>query len=424
MAEHASSAQTQEQGKRLENAHVLKFGGTSVKNIGRIQHVANIIKSLAETGPVLVVVSAMGDTTDYLLKLAKQAADKPDQRELDLLLSTGEQISITLLSMVLASMNVKARSFTAYQVGIFTENIHSKARIVDIKTDSLMKAWETNDVLVVAGFQGVTEDGDITTLGRGGSDTTAVALAAAIGASTCDIYTDVDGIYTADPNKIKNARLLERISYEEVVEMARLGAQVIHPRAVELARQYNVALRVRNTFKPEHKGTTIDGGEAMEIYRTVSGVAVDKDQASVAIMDVPDQPGVAASIMQAVADKNIVIDMIMQAFHPTIGLNNITFTVSASELDQTIGILEQLKDKLKAKEVAADPDIAKVSLIGAGMVGQPGVAARLFSVLGKHGINIKMIASSEKKLTCVVSRSDADRAAQLIHDAFELDAVQ
>lgn len=405
----------------LKKTHVLKFGGTSVKNIGRIQHVAEIVKNLTATGPVLVVVSAMGDTTDYLLKLAHQCTAKPDQRELDLLLSTGEQISITLLATVLRSMGVRARSFTAYQVGIFTESIHSKARIVDIKTDTMAKAFQDNDVLVVAGFQGVTEDGDITTLGRGGSDTTAVALAAALGASTCDIFTDVDGIYSADPNAITGARLLDRISYEEVVEMARLGAQVIHPRAVELARQYGVVLRVRNTFKPEHKGTTIDAGEDMEIYRTVSGVAVDKDQASVAIMDVPDQPGIAAEIMQSVADKNIVIDMIMQAFHPTIGLNNITFTVGSTDLDETIKTLEQLKTRLKAKEVVADSDIAKVSLIGAGMVGQPGVAAKLFTVLGKAAINIKMIATSEKKLTCVVARQDADRAAQLIHESFELD---
>ncbi|HEY9719676.1 MAG TPA: aspartate kinase [Trichormus sp.] len=407
----------------LNNVHVVKFGGTSVKNIGRIQHVAGIVDKLRATGPVLVIVSAMGDTTDYLVKLANQCTPAPDTRELDLLLSTGEQISITLLAMTLRSMGITARSFTAPQVGIFTENIYSKARIVDIQTDKIVKAFANNQVLVVAGFQGVTEDGDITTLGRGGSDTTAVALAAAVGAQTCDIFTDVDGIYTADPNAIKGAQLLKHISYEEVVEMARMGAQVIHPRAVELARQYNVSLRVRNTFKPEHEGTTIGGGKEMEIYRTVSGVAVDKDQASVAIMDVPDQPGIAGEVMQAVADKNIVIDMIMQAFHPTIGLNNITFTVASSDLDQTIDILEHLKTRLKAKQVVADPDIAKVSLIGAGMVGQPGVAAKLFTVLGKNSINIKMIASSEKKLTCVVSRNDAQRAAQLIHDAFELSSI-
>jgi aspartate kinase len=400
---------------------VLKFGGTSVKSIGRIQHVCEIIKSCLPEGPVIVVVSAMGDTTDYLLKLAKQCSTTPDQRELDSLLSTGEHISITLVAMMLRSMGVTARSFTAFQVGIFTENVHNKARIVDVKSETLLKALENNEVLVVAGFQGVTESGDITTLGRGGSDTTAVALAAAVGARVCDIYTDVDGIYTADPNIISNAQLLPRISYEEVVEMARLGAQVIHPRAVELARQYSVLLRVRNTFKPNHAGTVIDGGQDMEIYRTVSGVAIDKDQAGVAILNVPDQPGIAGKIMKALADKNIVLDMIMQAFHPELGLNNITFTVHQTDLEQTIAILKSLKSELGAKEVLEDADIAKVSLIGAGMVGQPGIAARLFTILGENNINIKMIATSEMKLTCVVSRNDAEKTAQVIHKAFELD---
>lgn len=402
----------------MRDVRVLKFGGTSVKNIARIQHVSEIIAR--ETGPVLAVVSAMGDTTDYLIKLAHQCAAEPEARELDHLLAVGEQISIALLAIALNARGIPSRSFTAVQVGIFTESIHSKARIIDIETDRLKRAFAESKVVVVAGFQGVTADGDITTLGRGGSDTTAVALAAAVGARQCDIYTDVDGIYTADPNVIPGARLIKRVSYEEVVEMARLGAQVIHPRAVELGRQYGVSLRVRNTFKPEHPGTLIDGGEDMEIYRTVSGVAIDKDQARVAIMDVPDQPGIAGKIMQAVADSNIVIDMIMQAFHPTIGLNNITFTVHEADLAQTIKILESLKDKLGAKEVLADRDIAKVSLIGAGMVGQPGIAARLFGTLGENGINIKMIATSEMKLTCVVGKGDAERAARVIHDEFEL----
>jgi aspartate kinase len=408
----------------IKNISVLKFGGSSVKSIGRIQHVCEIIEKRRREGPVLVVVSAMGDTTDYLVKLANQASKNPDKRELDLLLSTGEQISITLVALVLRNMGIKARSFTAYQVGIFTESVYSKARIIDVKTETIQTAFAENEVVVVAGFQGVTENGEITTLGRGGSDTTAVALAAAVGATTCDIYTDVDGIYTADPNLIKGAHRLERVSYEEVVEMARLGAQVIHPRAVELARQYKVVLRVRNTFKPNDEGTAIDGGDNMEIYRTVSGVAVDKEQATVAIMDVPDRPGIAGKIMQAVADKNIVIDMIMQAFHPKLGLNNISFTVAQADLDQTISVLNDLQKELGASEVEADPDIAKVSLIGAGMVHQPGIAAQLFTILGEAGVNIKMIATSEMKLTCVVSRADADKAAQAIHDAFQSDNTQ
>lgn len=409
--------------QQTKTVSVLKFGGTSVKNIARIQHVADIIKKRLKDGPLIIVVSAMGDTTDYLVKLANQCTVQPNKREMDLLLSTGEQISIALLAIVLQSMGIKAKSFTGYQVGIFTESVFSKARIVDLKTETLNAALVDHDVLVVAGFQGMTESGDVTTLGRGGSDTTAVALAGAMNAVVCDIFTDVDGVYTADPNTIHSAKLLKTIRYEEVLEMARLGAQVIHPRAVELARQYGVRLRVRNTFKPDHEGTLIHGGEEVEIYRTVSGVAIDKEQVRCSIMDVPDVPGIAGKIMRALADKNIVIDMIMQAVHPSVGLNNVTFTVNESELDETMKVLESLKGKLGTGEVMFDRDIAKVSLIGAAMVGQPGIAATLFEALGGAGINIKMIATSEMKLTCVVGRSDATKAANLIHSAFELDKV-
>ncbi|MBP9093057.1 aspartate kinase, partial [bacterium] len=332
---------------------------------------------------------------------------------------------ITLLALTLKEMGISARSFTAPQIGIFTEKVHSKARIVDINSDNLNRAMVDHDVLVVAGFQGVTADGDITTLGRGGSDTTACALAAAINADVCDIYTDVDGIYTADPNVIAEAKLLKRVSYGEVIEMARLGAQVLHPRAVELARQYKVRLRVRNTFKPEHEGTIIDQGasegENVEIYRSISGVAVDKDQACVTIMNVPDKPGIAGQIMQALADNNIVIDMIMQAFHPTAGHNNITFTVHSTDLAQTIKVLEAIKGDFEATSVIADEDIAKVSLIGAGLAGQSGIAATVFKAFGTAGINIKMIATSEMKLTCVVSGKDADKASKIMHSSFSED---
>lgn len=404
----------------MDNYMVVKFGGTSVKNIGRIQHVAEIIQKISKEKKVLAVVSAMGDTTDYLVKLANQASNSPDKRELDALLATGEQISIALLCMVLKDMKLKAKSLTGNQVGIFTETVHTKARILDINSKKMIEDFEKNDVLVVAGFQGVTVDGDITTLGRGGSDTTAVALAAALNGADCDIYTDVDGIYTADPNKIPSARLLPRISYGEVLEMARLGAQVLHPRAVELARQYKVKLRVRNTFKPDHAGTIIEAGGDMEIFRSISGVAVDEDQCSVAIMDVPDQPGIAGKVTQALADQSIAIDMIMQSFHPSVGLNSMAFTVSDADLDQAIKILDELKGQLNAREVVADPDCAKVSLIGAGLCGQPWIPALFFSTLGKSAINIKMISSSEMKITCVVSREQAQKAARLIHDAFEL----
>jgi aspartate kinase len=405
----------------IKTLQVIKFGGTSLKSIARIQHVAEIVAQRSKSGPVLVVVSAMGDNTDYLMKLARQCSSRPDQRELDMLLSSGEQISITLVAIMLHTLGVKARSFTAVQVGIFTENVHNNARIVDIRTEALKRSFQSNDVLVVAGFQGVTPNGDITTLGRGGSDITAVALAAATGTKTCDIYTDVDGILTADPDVVHNAKLLDLILYDEVIEMARMGAKVIHPRAIDLARQYGITLRVRNTFKPELSGTTIVGETDMEIYRNVSGVALDQDQASIAIVDVPDRPGVAGTVMTALSKRNILTDMIMQACNPTIGVNTITFTVNTSDLLQTLSVLEELKGQLGAKQVISDPDIAKVSLIGAGLAVQPDIAATLFTILGKNHINIKMISSGERKLTCVVSRHDAEKAARLIHEAFELD---
>lgn len=403
--------------------HVLKFGGSSVKSIGRIEHVAGIVAENAKKNKVIVVVSAMGDTTDYLVKLAKNCSSHPEKRELDLLLSTGEQVSIALLAMKLRDMGIKARSLTGGQVGIFTETIHTNARIVDIRKETLSRELEDNDVLVVAGFQGVTQTGEITTLGRGGSDTTAVALAAAVNARGCDIYTDVDGIYTTDPNLVKNAALLREVSYGEVLEMARLGAKVLHPRAVELARQYRVRLRVRNTFKPEDKGTLIVGGD-MEIFRAISSVAIDKDQAAVAIMDVPDQPGIAGKITAALAKKNIGVDMIVQSFHPSMEHNSITFTVNADALDETVSVLEELKAQLGARAVQVDGDCAKVSLIGAGLVEQPDIPARMFTTLGDNKINIKMISTSEMKLSCIVSRAQAEQAARLIHEAFELHKLE
>jgi aspartate kinase len=402
---------------------VLKFGGSSVKSIGRIEHVASIVADCAKKSKVIVVVSAMGDTTDYLLKMAKSCSTSPEKRELDLLLSTGEQVSIALLAMKLQDMGVQARSLTGGQVGIFTESIHTNARIVDIRKETLAERLKDNDVLVVAGFQGVTESGDVTTLGRGGSDTTAVALAAAVDAIGCDIYTDVDGIYTTDPNLVKDAALIRQVSYGEVLEMARLGAKVLHPRAVELARQYDVKLRVRNTFKPEDQGTLIVGGE-MEIFRAISSVAIDKDQAAVAIMDVPDQPGIAGKITNALAKRNIGIDMIVQSFHPSMEHNSIAFTVSSDVLDEAVTVLEELKSQLGARSVQVDGDCAKVSLIGAGLVEQPDIPARMFTTLGENEINIKMISTSEMKLSCIVSRDSAEKAAKLIHQAFELHLLE
>lgn len=406
----------------MTDIRVLKFGGTSVKSIGRMKHVAGIVEAAASVCKVIVVVSAMGYTTDYLVRLADQCCGEPDRRELDLLLSTGEQISISLLSMSLKEMGVSSRSLTGAQVGIFTEKSHNNARILDIKKDNIESYLRDYDVLVVAGFQGVTADGDITTLGRGGSDTTAVALAAAVDALSCDIYTDVDGVFSSDPNLIRDATLLSQISYGEVLEMARLGAQVLHPRAVELARQYKVPLRVRNTFKPDHPGTLIgkEREEDMEIFRTISAVVVDKNQAAVAIMDVPDQPGVAGKITSALAKESIGVDMIVQSFHPAIGHNSITFTVSGEALARTVSVMKELEKELGARAVEVDSDCAKVSLVGAGLVEQPEIPARLFSTLGENSINIKMISTSEMKISCIVAGSDAEKAARLLHDAFEL----
>lgn len=403
----------------MDSHKVLKFGGTSVGNVGRIRHVAGVIADACENGKVIVVVSAMGGTTDYLMKLAKQCSPSPLKRELDLLLSTGEQVSISLLTMALNDLDVKAKSLTGPQLGIFTENNHTNARIVDIKADLINNHLKNNDALVVAGFQGVNEEGDVTTLGRGGSDTTAVALAAQTNATICDIYTDVDGIYTTDPGLVPEASLIKSISYAEVLEMARLGAKVIHSRAVELAREYGVRLQIRNTFKPNESGTLITG-EEMEIFRSISSVAVDKDQAAVAIMDVPDQPGIAAKIATELAAENIGIDMIMQSFHPTMGHNSITFTTGKAFLEETTKVLKRLKAQLGAREVQVDPDCAKVSLIGAGLMEQPDIPAKLFSTLGEIGVNIKLISSSEATISCIVSSNQAEDAARAIHQAFDL----
>ena len=294
---------------------VQKFGGTSVKSIARIKNAAGIIARTAQQDSVVAVVSAMGDTTDFLVKLAHQASDSPSRRELDALLATGEQISASLVAMSLNDLGVRAVSLTGSQLGITTESIHTTARIVDINTDRVRRHLDDGFIVVAAGFQGATPEGDTTTLGRGGSDTTAVALAAALRASACDIFTDVSGVYTADPNIVPTARLLKQISYEEMLEMARVGAQVLHPRAVELARKHRIPVRVRNTFDPDHQGTILKGADEMEIYRAVSGVTVDRDQARLAILKVPDRPGIAGEIFGALAERRVGVDMIIQAFH-------------------------------------------------------------------------------------------------------------
>jgi aspartate kinase len=400
---------------------VQKFGGTSVKSVARIRNVASIVARAAETDSVVVVVSAMGDTTDYLVKLANQVTASPNRREYDALLATGEQISIALVAMALNEMGRKAVSMTGAQLGIITEGVHTAARIVDIKTDRIRRFLEDGYVVVAAGFQGITEDGDTTTLGRGGSDTTAVALAAALKADVCDIYTDVSGVYTADPNIVPTARLMREIAYEEMLEMARVGAQVLHPRAVELARKNHLPLRVRNTFDPGHTGTILRGADEMEIYRPVSGVTVDKDQARLAILKVPDKPGVAGVVFSALADRRINVDMIIQAFHEERSVNDITFTVKRGDLAAAREALAEINSRIGAEGVLADDDVAKLSVIGASLMDQPDVAARTFAALGREGVNIKMISTSDIRISCAISRGDADRAVRLVHDLFHLD---
>jgi aspartate kinase len=400
---------------------IQKFGGTSVKSLARIKNVASIIARSAENDSVVAVVSAMGDTTDYLVKLAHQASNSPTRRELDALLATGEQISAALVAMALGDLGAPAVSLTGAQLGITTESIHTAARIVDINTERVRRHLDDGFIVIAAGFQGTTPDGDTTTLGRGGSDTTAVALAAALGAPACDIFTDVSGVYTADPNVVPTARLLTEVSYEEMLEMARVGAQVLHPRAVELARKHRIAVRVRNTFDPEHQGTILKGADEMEIYRPVSGVTVDRDQARLAILKVPDRPGVAGEIFGALAERRVSVDMIIQAFHEGGSVNDITFTVKRSDLGTARQALEEVAARTGAEGVLTDEDVAKVSIVGAGLMDQPDVAARMFSALGDAGINIKMISTSEIRISCAISDTDAERAVRVVHDLFDLD---
>lgn len=399
---------------------IQKFGGTSVKSIARIKNVAEIIGGAKSKESVVVVVSAMGDTTDYLSKLARQVSDSPNRRELDVLLATGEQISVALVAMALGDRGIKAVSLTGAQLGITTESIHTAARIVEIDTDRIRRSLEDGFVVVAAGFQGTTDAGELTTLGRGGSDTTAVALAAALGASACDIFTDVNGVYTADPNIVPTARLLKEIAYEEMLEMARVGAQVLHPRAVELARKHRIPVRVRSTFDPEHEGTILKGADDMEIGRAVSGVTLDRDQARLVILKVPDRPGIAGEIFGALAQRSVNVDMIIQAFHEASVVNDITFTVKRSDLAAARAALDQVAGNIGAEGVLADEDAAKVSIVGAGLMDQPDVAARMFSALGNAGINIKMISTSEIRISCVVSDQDAERAVRIVHDLFHL----
>lgn len=402
---------------------VQKFGGTSVGTTDRIKNVAKAVIREYENGhQVVVVVSAMGHTTDYLVKLANELSTKTNHREMDMLLSTGEQVSIALLAMAIEDAGYPAVSMVASQIGIITEGVHSKARIAEIKTDRIKANLNKGKIVVAAGFQGVTKDGEITTLGRGGSDTSAVALAAALNAERCDIYTDVDAVYTTDPRIVPKASRLDKITFEEMLELARVGAGVLHPRSVETAKQFNVPLRLRSSFKQEDLGTLIVGVDEMEIYRPVSGVAADLSQIRIVFINVPDAPGTAAKIFSQLADNHVSVDMIIQAYIKESNVNNIGFTISEDDFSQAEIVIKSILNEYPTADVIIDKDIAKVSIVGAGMIDRPGIAADMFDALAGIGVNIKMISTSEIKISCLVEKSKAHDAIKAIHTKFELDA--
>lgn len=399
---------------------VQKYGGTSVADIKRIENVARrVIKTKQAGNDVIVVLSAMAGETDRLINLANQAAADPDSREYDALIATGEQVTVTLLAMVLNRLGYKARSFLGFQIKINTDRAHQKARITKVDTRKMREELKKGLVLVVAGFQGVDEENDITTLGRGGSDTSAVALAAALKADLCEIYTDVDGVYTTDPNIYDKARRLERISYDEMLEMARAGAKVLQPRSVEMAKKYEVPIYVKSSFSDE--GGTLVTKEDKEMEKeVVSGVTYDRDQAKITVINVPDRPGIAARLFTPLAEHNIMVDMIIQNASVD-GFTDLTFTVSRKDVKQAAVLVREAANDIGAARVEIDDSVAKVSIIGVGMVSHSGVAAKMFTILAKEGINIEMISTSEIKISCVVKAKYTELAVMVLHDAFELE---
>ncbi|MCD6169137.1 MAG: aspartate kinase [Candidatus Latescibacteria bacterium] len=402
------------------NLIVQKYGGTSVATPELIKRAALRIVSLKKKGyDVAVVISAMGDTTDQLLNLATKITDRPSGRELDMLLSSGERIAMALLSMAINSMGFPAISFTGSQSGIVTDTVHTKARIKAVRPYRVQEELKKGKIVVVAGFQGVSPEHEVTTLGRGGSDTTAVALAYALGAEQCEILTDVDGVYTADPRIVPRARKLDAISYDEMLELASSGAKVLHTRSVELAKQYKVLLHVRSSFN-ENPGTIVREEEKQMEEILVRGIAYDDSEAKVTIREVPDRPGVAARIFGSLAQANINVDMIIQNVSDS-GTTDMSFTVPESELLQALGCIEKLRTEMEFKDVVADNEIAKVSIVGLGMRSHSGVAARMFQALAEKGINIEMISTSEIKISCVVRRPEVEEAVKALHKAFELE---
>lgn len=407
---------------------VQKFGGSSVGDADKIKHVAKrVIETQRAGNQVVVVVSAMGDTTDELMDLANQVTDNPNPRELDMLLTAGERISMALLALAIDSAGAQSRSFTGSQAGIVTDSKHGNARIAEVTPDRIREALDDGDIAIVAGFQGFNrETRDITTLGRGGSDTTAVALAAALKADVCEIYSDVDGVYTADPRQIPAARKLDYIDVESMLELAAAGAKILHIRAVEFARRHNVDLRVRSTFSTDPGTRVISGkGEQME-ESVVSGVATDKSQTKIIVIGIPDLPGKAAELFNVVAEAGANIDMIVQNTATGVDVadkvSDISFTLPKGDANKVVAALEANQSKLGYRELEVDHEIGKISVVGAGMRTHSGVSATLFNALAKAGVNIEMISTSEIRISVVTDIQEADAAARAIHTAFGLDS--
>lgn len=402
---------------------VQKYGGSSVATPERIKNVADrIIRTCRSGKSVVVVVSAMGGTTDRLIDLAKEVSSNPPKREMDMILATGEQVSSALLAMAIMDKGLDAISFTGPQVGIITDGFYSNARIKNINECRILEELEHGKIVIVAGFQGVTIDNQITTLGRGGSDTTAVAISAALNADTCDIYTDVDGVYTANPRIVSNARKLDLISYDEMLEMARLGAKVLHYRSVMLAKKFNVPLRVKSSFN-ENEGTLVMKETKMMEEIVVSGVTSDTNQAKVSLRGVPDQPGIAARVFEEIGKSNINVDMIIQNVsvieqHHDYKITDLSFTVSKDELPKTLETAKYIKDEIGAVAIDIDKHIAKVSVVGVGMKTHVNIAAQMFRALAEENINIQMISTSDIKISCVIDEKYVEKAVKAIHDKF------
>jgi aspartate kinase len=396
---------------------VQKFGGTSVQDVEKIRNAARIIADTHDQGhQVAVVISAMGHTTDELVSLAGEVIENPAGREFDALLITGEMVSASLMAMTLQNMGYKAVSLNGQQAGFHTEDLHNRARILELDIGRVQYHLNNTEIVVVTGFQGINSKGDFTTLGRGGSDTSAVALAGALRAERCDIFTDVKGVYSTDPRIVPEAIKIDEITYIEMLELARVGAQVLHPRAVETARHAKVQIRVRSTFYPEDMGTlVVDSIESGN--RAVSGIASDENQARLAITGVPDKPGVAAKIFGGLASRNVSVDMIIQSLNKQ-ETNDIAFTVHRNELHDALETLEDVKNDIQAEAVLWDDDVAKVSVVGIGMIDRPGIAADMFTALAEAHINIKMIATSEIKISCLIDKHQAREAVCAIHEVF------